>query len=292
MDPVTRVRSAARSLFEKLRQEDGFTLSELLSAQIIGGFVLASAASLLMIAFNSSTRITDRVNSAAQGRVAMEEIQQRLRSQTCLFPNEYAISPATQSTSASISFLHASAEKIVFFTDIGASGGGTGTTTGVGFSPQLRYIYVDPGPTTGTNAGRLSKFVDGTRLPSNSAIPYLFNLNGQGPTNMATVVGANAAPPTAMRAFADGITSDVSGVTATPIFRFFDINGAQIVATTSSPVPQAQLASITDVRVRFRVLSASGKDQAAGATAGSGVDDRTTVFDNEIFLKTPQNACQ
>lgn len=292
MDPVARISPAARRLFEKLREEDGFTLSELLSAQIIGGFVLAAAASMLMIAFNSATRITDRVNSAAQGRVAMEEIQQRLRSQTCMFPNEYAITPATQSTSASISFLHASGEKIVFFSDLGASGGGTAAASGVGFSPQLRYLYVNPGPTSGNQAGRLAQFVDGTRLPSTSSLPFIFNLGGNTPTTMATLAGVNSvgAAPTTRRAFADGVTSDVSGGTTVPIFRFYDINGVQIAASASSPVPLASLSTIADVRVRFRVLGVSGKDQAEGATSG-GADDRTAVFDNEIFLKTPQNAC-
>ena len=92
MESVARARKTLRRLRERLAEEDGFTLAELLSAQVIGGFVMAAVVSMLIITFNSTARVTDRINAAAQGRIAMEEIQQRLRSQTCMYLSEYAIS--------------------------------------------------------------------------------------------------------------------------------------------------------------------------------------------------------
>jgi len=274
---------------ERLREEDGFTLAELLSAQVIGGFVMAAVVSMLIITFNSSSRVTDRINAIAQGRTAMEEIQQRLRSQTCMYQSEYAISPATQATGAVPSVVYADPSKIVFFSDLGNAGGSTAATSSVGFVPELRYLYVDPGPTG--SKGRKAAFVDGQRNPTTSSIPFVFNVSP------ATSVGAlaststiNSVTPSTARAFADGVTNDVSGTTTLPIFSYYDANGNAVTAGTSGVIGATNLASIAQVNVRFRVLGLSGKDSAQGGITGA-VDNRTASFQNAIYFKTSQTSC-
>ncbi|MGH2907425.1 MAG: PilW family protein [Solirubrobacterales bacterium] len=292
MDGLTRIHGFARRIGERLKQEDGFTLSELLSAQIIGGFVIAAAISMVMIAFNSSARTTDRINSAQQGRIAMEEIQQRLRSQTCLYQSEYLLNGATQASGGTIAFLHASPTRMVFFSDLGNTGGSTAATGSVGFSPIIRYLTFDTGATTGTGAYRLGKFVEGAVPPSTSAIPFKFALGVSAVTGLAPVTGMNTLVPTTQRAFAEGVTNDVSGAATLPIFNYYDSLGAAVPTAADGSIAWTGLDQIDSVGVRFRILGQSGKDSAtapSGSTAS--IDDRTASFNDQIYLRTSQNAC-
>jgi prepilin-type N-terminal cleavage/methylation domain-containing protein len=73
---------------KRLRQlhsdESGFTLPELLTSIVIGLIVLMAAFMLLDRAVTGSAQIADREDASQRGRVAMEEITQRLRSEVCL----------------------------------------------------------------------------------------------------------------------------------------------------------------------------------------------------------------
>jgi prepilin-type N-terminal cleavage/methylation domain-containing protein len=66
--------------------ERGFTLVELLVATTIGAGVLLTAGTLATAFMHAQTRISDRSESIARGRTAMEQIVQQLRSQVCLGP--------------------------------------------------------------------------------------------------------------------------------------------------------------------------------------------------------------
>jgi type II secretory pathway pseudopilin PulG len=81
-----------RSLARRLRREErGFTLAELLVATTVGVGVLLAAGTLASAFMHAQARISDRSESIARGRTAMEQIVQQLRSQVCLGPGYPAI---------------------------------------------------------------------------------------------------------------------------------------------------------------------------------------------------------
>jgi type II secretory pathway pseudopilin PulG len=74
-----------------LRDERGYSLIELLVATSIGVGVLLGAFTLSSAFLHAQTRVSDRSESIARGRTAMEQIVQQLRSQVCLGPGYPAI---------------------------------------------------------------------------------------------------------------------------------------------------------------------------------------------------------
>jgi type II secretory pathway pseudopilin PulG len=72
----------------RLRQlhadESGFTLTELLTAMVLGMIVLLAAALLLDSSVSRSNEIADRQDAIQRGRQAMEIVARNLRSQVCL----------------------------------------------------------------------------------------------------------------------------------------------------------------------------------------------------------------
>lgn len=278
----------------RLREEHGFTLLELQVAELIGGFVITAAIMMMVVAVNSSNRVTDRVNAAATGRVAMEQIQQRLRSQTCLFPLEYKVNGATSTAGAQASIVHADTERIVFFGDVGASGGATNVSGSVGFQPQLRYIYLVTEAT-----GRRGTLVEGWRSATTTSAPFNYNIAPAGSLDaLASVNGINSVPPTTRRSLADGIMAMVAetapvGATAptVPLFRYFDANDVQIGESAAiGAIPTDRLGSISKVVVGFQIAGLTNKDSAGGST--NVVDRRTATFRNEIYLRTVADRCQ
>lgn len=267
---------------------------ELLVADLVGGFVITAAITMLVVAFNSSNRVNDRVNATQTGRTAMESIRQRVRSQTCLFPLEYKVNGSTTTTGAQASIIHADTEKMVFFGDVGSADPTTPATGSVGFHPQLRYLYLVTDAT-----GRRGTLVDGWRTATNTSTPFNFSITPASsleslaaPSTMALV------PPARRRAIAGGIGNMVAetapvGATAptVPLFRYYDAADVQIGESAAlGAVPTSELGEITKIVVGFKVFGLTKKDQAGGST--NPVDRRTATFKDEIYLRTIADRCQ
>jgi prepilin-type N-terminal cleavage/methylation domain-containing protein len=75
----------------RLRDQRGFTLVEMLVATTVGVGVLLAAFALSSALLHAQAKISDRSESIARGRTAMEQIVQQLRSQVCLGPGYPAI---------------------------------------------------------------------------------------------------------------------------------------------------------------------------------------------------------
>lgn len=280
----------------RFSDESGFSILELQVAELIGGFVITAAIMMMIVAINSANRVTDRVNAAQVGRTAMEQIQQRMRSQTCLFPGEYKVNGGTAGTGSQASIVHADTERIVFIGDIGSTGGATNVTGSVGFRPQLRYIYLVTEAT-----GRRGRLVEGWRDSSSTSAtgPYNFSITpASSMAALASVSGINGLAPTTVRAMADGVTSIVSETAAVgatgptvALFRYYDASDTQIGESASiGAIPTAQLGAITRVTVGFKIVGASGTDQKG--TGPTAVDKRTASFRNEIYLRTIADRCE
>jgi hypothetical protein len=280
------MRGALRRL---VREERGLTLAELLSAQLVAGFVLAAAGILVISTMRGEQRVSDRVNSVQQGRIIAAQLEQRLNSQVCLYTGEYAINGATASTAAA-SILQATPNSMIYFADI--SDKSQGSTSPVGFRPFLRYLLA---PTPGM--GRAAGFVDAYRSPSNNAVPFNFNISPK--TTLAELAAANSADavqPTFLHRVGDGVSNAVGATgAALPFIQYWTADNlgstGTPIAMVNGAVPEADLATIARIRLNFRTLAQSGQDQARGSTGNVKLDDRTESFTSDIYLRTTPDIC-
>ncbi|MGB0872384.1 MAG: PilW family protein [Solirubrobacterales bacterium] len=276
-----------------LGDESGISIIEVLVAELIGGVVLTAAAAVMLISFNSSNRVNDKVNSASQGRGAIELMQQRLRSQTCLFPQEYSINGVLPDSGGQRSFIHANPTKMAFIGDISNANGATNVAGSVGYRPQLRYIWYDPGVTTGKFAGRRGKLMEGSRSTSNSSIPFNFSLSPlTGVTaldQMATVGNVNQVNPSESTPMAEGVTNEVGpGNVPIPFFRYYDAAGAELPQSSGAVISSA-LSNVNRVNVTFRILAASGKDSIQNG--GVQQDTRTASYSTDVYVRVGVDGC-
>ncbi len=282
-DAVTRLR----------REESGLTLAELLSAQLVAGVVLAAAAMLVVISLKSEQRVSDKVNSASQGRIVAAQVEQRLNSQLCLYPGEYTLNGATNGVAAA-SIIFAGADRVIYFADI--SERPSGSTTGVGFQPYLRYLIA---PTPG--AGRRGGFIDAYRAPSTTTIPFNYGITPATTlADLAVSSTADSVPPTSiLQRIGAGVTNAVTGATtasALPFFQYFDKDNLGStgvpITLTNGAIPAGQIETIAKVRANFRILGQSGTDRGnSGSTGVTSLDDRTETFSSDIYLRTTPNIC-
>jgi prepilin-type N-terminal cleavage/methylation domain-containing protein len=71
-------------LMRRLREQDGFTLPELLVAISIALIVSLAAFSLIEFVMKQTGEVNGRVEATQRGRIAMDTITRQLRSQVCL----------------------------------------------------------------------------------------------------------------------------------------------------------------------------------------------------------------
>jgi prepilin-type N-terminal cleavage/methylation domain-containing protein len=71
-------------LRDRLREEDGFSLTELLAAMSVGAIVLWALMTIFVNGVQGSLRVTDRVEASQSARLAMDRIVTVFDSQTCL----------------------------------------------------------------------------------------------------------------------------------------------------------------------------------------------------------------
>lgn len=95
---LARIRARLRQAGADQR---GFTLVELLVTTSIGVVVLMAVFGLLDVSLRASSRVEDRAEVTQRGRVAMEQLTQQLRAQTCLGSGVPAM---TQADSTSMTF--------------------------------------------------------------------------------------------------------------------------------------------------------------------------------------------
>ena len=92
---MSRFRPA--DLAAQARGDDGFSLTELLVAMVIGIVIIFGILQVLDTSFSLSRRTQQRIDSAQRGRLAMDLITRELRAQTCLSATEPALVSAADS---------------------------------------------------------------------------------------------------------------------------------------------------------------------------------------------------
>jgi type II secretory pathway component PulJ len=115
-------------MIARLRQEEGFTVMEVLVATLVGFVVLAATMGLLESTVKLHTGVMGKTDGMQRGRLAMDKITQQLRSQVCLDLDNPAILLGATNTSVS------------FYADFSSADGKV--------PPQKRTLTLDPAKRT------------------------------------------------------------------------------------------------------------------------------------------------
>ena len=115
----------------RLRQEDGFTVMEVLVAVTIGFVVFAATMGLLESTVKLSTGVMGKTDAMQRGRLAMDRITQQLRSQVCLDLDHPAILQGATATT------------VTFYTDFSEADGKK--------NPERRTLLLDTAKSTITS---------------------------------------------------------------------------------------------------------------------------------------------
>jgi prepilin-type N-terminal cleavage/methylation domain-containing protein len=229
----------------RLRQEDGFTLPELLVTISIAMIVSLATFALLDFSIKRAGEVDQRVDATQRGRALMDTITRQLRSQVCLDATTAAM--ATRPTDITDGY---TATFYADFTD------GTDVTKP---PAQLHKLAYDQ--TT-------KRMLDYTYATSwdKTKTPWL-----------ATVAGAPV--PGSPRVVATDIEPDG----ANPIFRYYAYDAAAVPApvTVLNPgngatisVPLADLKRVARIDIRFKTLPQKG---ATGSPAAVVMQDQVYV---------------
>jgi prepilin-type N-terminal cleavage/methylation domain-containing protein len=158
-------------MIARLRQEDGFTLMEVLVAVTIGFVVFAATMGLLESTVKLSTGVMGKTDAMQRGRLAMDRITQQLRSQVCLDLDHPAILQG------------ATANSVTFYSDFSEADGTKAperrtltldTTKSTITSRVYRTTVLNPKPENYTTVARtegllenatVRKAKDGTDVP-------------------------------------------------------------------------------------------------------------------------------
>ena len=271
------VRARIDACTRRLRKEEGLGLVEILVSQTISGVVLAAAVMGVLVGLRMMGSTADRINSTQSGRTAMDQIAQRMRSQTCLFPGEYNFNGGTASTVRAANIIHASSNKVVMLTDVGAAAGATGATGAVSFVPELRTIEVS-GTVGPTGSGTL---IDSWRSSLTTVRPFRFQVASTVTTfdALASATGVVGATPSTSRGLVDKIQY-ANGFSRH--FLYYNDAGTQ-VAEVNGTVPVASLESISRIQIAYKVGAASGSSTNNG---------KSTQFVNDFYVRAITDRCE
>jgi hypothetical protein len=86
----------------RLRNQDGFTLMEAVTAMTVGFVIMAATLTLLDSTVRLNTGVLAKTDAMQRGRIAMDNLTQQLRAQVCLDFSNPAI--LTESTEDSVTF--------------------------------------------------------------------------------------------------------------------------------------------------------------------------------------------
>ena len=239
------------SLLRHIREdESGFSLTELLTAMVIGSVVLAALLTLMTTGFTKSAEVTDRADAAQSGRSALDRMVTLFDSSICLDPiSSVAAIPPLIGSSSNRTVTGSGDSYAAFYADL----------DGVSDQPDKYTLTFDAATKTLTEQ----------RYDSSGALPNI------------TI----APSPTQTRVLANNVVQarSSSGVQL-PVFRYFKYGAAGSIDMTAPPLatPIAQTDANTAVRVliTFRVISGRTKVE----------DKRASEIEGQSALGTPDSS--
>jgi prepilin-type N-terminal cleavage/methylation domain-containing protein len=242
------------TFLRRLREdEDGFSLTELLTAMVIGGVVLWALMTLMTTGLTKSLEVSDRADAAQTGRGALDRMVTLLDSSICLDP---------VTTSAAVPPLIGSAAAVTGPPAIPAQTGSDGSYAA--FYADLAGVSDSPDKYTLTYDATAKSLTE-RRFNSTGTLP---NITIPSTATETRVLATNVVP-----------ARDSLGVQL-PVFRYYkfesdgSINPASPVAT---PVTQALAGQPVRVVITFQVISGRTNRE----------DRRSTTIEGQSALGTP-----
>jgi type II secretory pathway pseudopilin PulG len=223
-----------RALRARLRQDAGFTLTELMLGLAISMIVATAALTILNVTLKRVGEVEQRVDSTQRGRMLMDTLTRQLRSQICMTTDVPPIRQTTESTNGGYK------QSISFYSDMT-----DGRTNAV---PQLRTLSYDENRRTIVEEVR-----NGTGIPP--AVTY-------------------AAAPITTRTIGTNVIREVVGGTPKPIFRYYGFTtgapGVPATPTLSLPasmaIGSANVKMVSRIAVNYRMVSTRQRNLSRTST--------------------------
>jgi hypothetical protein len=210
----------------RLRDESGFSLPELLTALIIGMVVLIATLDVLDNTISVGSGVNRRVDALQRGRTALEIITRDLRSQVCVGVDDPA---AAGGSSSQPSLIAGTDDSVDFYVDLG-----DGTTAR---PPERRTIVFNPGT---------QSIVERIYRPTGTAGNYVF-----------------PSTPTSSRTLINDVARD--GSTPIFRYYAFDTPTPSVLLPASSGLSTADMARTARTAIAFRALSDNGSSTGAAS---------------------------
>lgn len=209
------------------RDESGFSITELLTAMVIGSVVLWALMTLMTTGFSKSVEVTDRAEAAQSARSAMDRIVMLMDSTICLDPSavDSAIPPLIGS-STSPAVTGSDGNYIAFYADL----------DGVSDQPDKYTITYDP----------TAKTLTERRYDGVGSLPNI---------TFSTAVSQTRV-----------LASQIVPVSPLPVFRYYSFKSDgtfDVNSPLSTPITQANAINVVRAVVSFRsVPTRTGKEDA------------------------------
>ena len=228
------------TLLLRLRDdESGFSLTELLTAMVIGSIVLWALMTLMTTGLNKSIEVTDRAEAAQNARSAMDRMTTLLDSSMCLDPIASATAiPPLIGSSTNPTVAGSDGNYAAFYADL----------NGVSDQPDKYTLTYDPVADTITE----------NRFDSSGTLP---NITIATTASTTRVLATNVVP-----------TRDPTNNTQQPIFRYYRFvsSGAINPTPMGTPIAAIDAASAVRVVIAFQVVPRRTNKESRVATTLEG----------------------
>lgn len=225
-------------VMRRIRQdESGFSLTELLTAMVIGSVVLWALMTLMTTGFTKSLEVSDRAEAAQAGRTALDRMVTLLDSSICLDPIASIVAtPPLIGSSTAPAVVGSGDNYAAFYADL----------DGVSGLPDKYTLTFDPTARTITEA----------RYASSGTPPNI----------------SFATSPTQTRVLATNVVQAVAGGVGVPVFRYYKYGPTGLVDTTplGTPIAQTIAKDVVSVRIAFQAISSRTKVADGRATTIEG----------------------
>lgn len=246
--------SALQSLRRRLNSQSGFTLIELLVSLSIGMIVLLAAGNLLDASGRASAEVQDRVDAVQRGRVATEQLTQRLRSQVCL-----------NSGTPAVAF--ASTDELWFYTDLGDHT--------AGFFPEARKLRLVAGA-SGQNSSLVEDVWD-TVVVRPTRAQTAADTFGRPPSRTRTVIADMS-----LAIDTDDRDADSNKTEFRPLFEYF-----RFLNVNPNPVtPDDRLTTPLNEAAMERVVRIVATFDARPTRSPRTRNQLDTRFETDVFVRT------
>lgn len=258
--------SASRRFRQRPSAEEGFTLTEMLVAMLVGIVITGALLAILEFSLRQNSRISDRVQTDRTGRLVLAKITDELRSSCTGFGATAIQAPSTTPTSP---LAAGNGANLWFLSAYGNSTSGSAVITG------LKQHDINWTETSQNSSGeRLGTLTDYSFTGSGSSPSWTFpSLTTANAT--ATVLAKNVIPPSKGTTVFHYYKYDTSSTSSTY---------GELIELSSSELPLTTTTAKTVAKVSITFTQApESKDTRAGHTttfAGGSVVLRFTPLES------------